>query len=183
LSKPRTTIAYWPFKSVSLPLPHAEGLAVTMKVTPLLATPPTVTTTLPTVAPLGTGATILVLLQLVGVASVPLNATVLVPCVDPKPAPTIVTKVPTGPEVGDRLVMLGPEPEITPILYVGELAAFGPAALESVTVTAKVIVPAVVGVPERAPAELSDRPSAGSPNAVHVSVPVPPEAVKVNENC
>ena len=44
-----------------------------------LATPPTVTTTLPVVAPVGTGATMLVELQLVGVAAVPLNATVLVP--------------------------------------------------------------------------------------------------------
>ena len=53
--------------------------AVTVKVTPLLARPPTVTTTGPVVAPAGTGATIDVLLQLVGVAAVPLNVTVLVP--------------------------------------------------------------------------------------------------------
>jgi hypothetical protein len=45
----------------------------TVKLTPLLATPPTVTTTLPVVAPDGTGATMLVALQLVGVAAVPLN--------------------------------------------------------------------------------------------------------------
>ncbi len=46
---------------------------------PLLAKPPTVTTTLPVVAPDGTEATIEVALQLVGVAVVPLNVTVLVP--------------------------------------------------------------------------------------------------------
>ena len=46
---------------------------------PLLATPLTVTTTLPVVAPVGTGAVILVALQLVGVAAVPLKVTVLVP--------------------------------------------------------------------------------------------------------
>src|SRR5438552_7555738 len=80
---------------------------VTVKLTPLLATPPTVTTTFPVVAPLGTGATILVALQLVGVAAVPLNVTVLVPCVVPKFAPVIVTDAPTNPDVGFRLAMLG----------------------------------------------------------------------------
>jgi hypothetical protein len=51
----------------------------TVKLTPLLATPPTVTTTFPVVAPAGTFAVILVALQLVGVADVPLKSTVLVP--------------------------------------------------------------------------------------------------------
>ena len=46
------------------------GAVETVKLTPLLATPPTVTTTLPVVAPVGTGATIEVALQLVGVAAV-----------------------------------------------------------------------------------------------------------------
>ncbi len=52
----------------------------------------------------------LVALQLVTVAAVPLNVTVLVPFVDPKFVPVIVTAVPTGPELGDRLVMLGCAP-------------------------------------------------------------------------
>jgi hypothetical protein len=78
-----------------------------VKLTPLLTTPPTVTTTFPVVAPKGTGTVMLVALQLVGVAVVPLNVTVLVPCVVPKPVPVIVTDVPTGPEVGVRLVILG----------------------------------------------------------------------------
>ena len=52
---------------------------VTVKVTPLLATPPTVTTTLPVVAPLGTGAAMLEALQLVGAVAMPLNVTVLEP--------------------------------------------------------------------------------------------------------
>ena len=51
----------------------------TVKVTPLLADPPTVTTTDPVVAPEGTGVTMVVALQLVGVAAVPLKVTVLVP--------------------------------------------------------------------------------------------------------
>ena len=80
------------------------GGAVTVNVSPLLARPPTVTTTLPVVAPAGTGTTMLVADQLVGVAVVPLNVTVLVPCVAPKFVPVIVTDVPTGPLVGARLV-------------------------------------------------------------------------------
>src|SRR5256712_299191 len=80
---------------------------VTVKLKPLLATPPTVTTTLPVVAPAGTGTTMLVALQLVAVAAVPLNLTVLDPCVAPKFAPAIVTEVPTNPDVGFKLVMLG----------------------------------------------------------------------------
>src|SRR5215469_12120912 len=85
----------------------AADVVLTVKLTPLLATPPTVTTTLPVVAPAGTGTAMLVALQLVGVAVTPLNVTVLVPCVDPKFMPVIVTAVPTTPEVGLRLVMLG----------------------------------------------------------------------------
>ena len=54
-------------------------LGVTVKVTPLLACPFTVTTTGPVVAAAGTGAEMLVALQLVGVAVVPLKVTVLVP--------------------------------------------------------------------------------------------------------
>src|SRR5204863_3263667 len=46
-------------------------------------------------------------LQLFGVAAVPLKATVLVPCVAPKFAPVIVTAVPTGPDVGLRVVIDG----------------------------------------------------------------------------
>ena len=69
----------------------------------LLATPPTVTTTFPVIAPFGTGIAMLAAPQLVGVPTVPLNATVLVLCVEPKFTPEIVTGVPTGP---DRVEML-----------------------------------------------------------------------------
>jgi hypothetical protein len=49
-----------------------------------------------------------VLLQLViEVATVPLNFTVLVPCVVPKFVPVIVTEAHTAPEVGERLVIVG----------------------------------------------------------------------------
>jgi hypothetical protein len=67
----------------------------TMNGTPLLAMPPTVTTTFPDVAPAGTGTTMLVALQFVGVATVSLKVTVLVPWVEPKFEPEIVTEVPT----------------------------------------------------------------------------------------
>lgn len=50
-----------------------------VKLTPLLAAPPTVATILPVVAPLGTGTVMLISLQLVGTAVVPLNLTVLTP--------------------------------------------------------------------------------------------------------
>lgn len=51
----------------------------TVKLRPLLAAPPTDTTTFPVVAPFGTAATISPSLQLVAVAAVPLNLTVLEP--------------------------------------------------------------------------------------------------------
>ena len=79
----------------------------TVKFAPLLGMPPTVTTTLPEEALKGTGATMLVALQLVGVATVPLKVTVLVPWEEPKFVPVMVTEVPTGPEVGFKFVMLG----------------------------------------------------------------------------
>ena len=63
---------------------------------------------MPVVAPVGTGAVMLVLDQLVGVAVAPLKLTVLVPCVAPKLAPVITTEVPAAPEVGERLVIAGP---------------------------------------------------------------------------
>src|SRR6266849_4925670 len=83
------------------------GAVVTVKATPLLATPARVTTTLPVVAPVGTGAMMLVALQLVGVAGVPLKVTVVLLWLAPKFAPAIVTEVLTGPEAGLKLVMLG----------------------------------------------------------------------------
>lgn len=55
------------------------GGGVTVKVRPLLATPLTVTTTLPVVAPAGTVTLMLLAVQLEAVASVPLNVTVLFP--------------------------------------------------------------------------------------------------------
>src|SRR6059036_3203051 len=99
--------------------PLMFGVGSTVKLTPLLGTPLTVTTTLPVLAPLGTVATMDVALQLVAVALVPLNVTVLVPCVEPKFVPVIVTDVPTAPEVGDSPLMfgLGNTAKLTPLLF------------------------------------------------------------------
>ena len=111
---------------------------VTVKFTPLLITPPTVTRTFPVVAPAGTGATMLVAVQLVGVAVVPLNLTVLVPCVAPKLAPVIVTELPVKPDVGFRPVILGPGEvtvKLTPLL----------ATPPTVTATFPVVAPAGTG--------------------------------------
>jgi len=83
------------------------GGEFTVKLMPLLATPPTVKTTLPVVAPAGTGAMIFVALQLVDVAAVPLKVTELVPCDDPKAVPVIEIDMPTDPEVGFKPVIMG----------------------------------------------------------------------------
>ena len=77
----------------------------TVKEVPLLARPFAVTITFPLAAPFGTSTTIVVAFQVVGVAAVPLKVTVPVPCEVPKSVPVMVTEVPTGPEVGLRLVM------------------------------------------------------------------------------
>src|SRR5215813_10096482 len=81
----------------------------TVNTTPLLATPFTVTTTFPGPnGAWGTPALITLSLQLaMAVAGFPLNVTVLVPSVEPKFAPVIVTVVPWYPERGDKLLMLG----------------------------------------------------------------------------
>src|SRR5438445_8225287 len=113
------------------------GVGNTVNVTPLLATPLTVTTTLPVVAPAGTGTTMLVADQLVGVAVVPLNFTVLVPCVAPKLVPVIVIEAPTAPLVGASDVMLGVGNTVNPT----PLLATPP----TVTTTLPVVAPAGTG--------------------------------------
>jgi hypothetical protein len=78
-----------------------------VKFTPLLAWPDTVTITFPVIVPLGTVDVMLDGPQAVTEAVVPLNCTVLVPWVDPKFVPVIVTEAPTAPELGERLVIVG----------------------------------------------------------------------------
>src|SRR5579863_4980635 len=76
----------------------------TVNGTPLLVLPPAATVTFPVVAPVGTGAVMLVLLEDVGVALVPLNANV---SDEPKFVPKTVTLAPTGPTFSDKPEMLG----------------------------------------------------------------------------
>jgi len=154
------------------------GGGVTVKFIPLLATPPTVTTTLPVVAPAGTAATMLVVLQLAGVAATPLNFTVLVPCTAPKFAPLMVTDVPTTPDVGFRLVMLGGDevtvkfipllatpPTVTTTFPVVAPAGAGTTMLVALqlpgvpAVPLKVAVPAPCVVPKFVPAMVTDVPT------------------------
>jgi hypothetical protein len=66
------------------------GAGITVKVKPLLGTPPTVTTTGPVVAPAGTEVIMLVALQFEIAAIVPLNITVLEPTEAPKFVPVMV---------------------------------------------------------------------------------------------
>lgn len=85
-----------------------SGEPGTVNDAPVLATPLTVTTTLPVVAPDGTVATMDVSLQLVmEVAGVPLKATVLVPWVAPKFVPEIVTNAPTAPVFVESVLIVG----------------------------------------------------------------------------
>ena len=91
-----------------------------MNAGPLLAFPDTVTTTGPLVAPAGTVVEMLVSLQLVGVAVVPLKVTVLDPWVSRKYEPLIVTLWPTDAAFGVTVVMLGDgvTVKVTPLLAV-----------------------------------------------------------------
>lgn len=153
-----------------------------MKIAGLLGTPPTITTTGPVVTPFGTATEMLVALQHVehGVAGVPLNVTVLDPCDAPKFAPLIVTVVPMGPEIGERLVMPGPDPaaKATPLLCAPDtvttmfpaVAPLGtgtviPVALQHVghgvaNVPLNVIVLVPCAVPKLVPAIVTEVPAA-----------------------
>ena len=107
------------------------GVAKTVKLTPPLATPPVVTTTLPVVAPVGTVTVMLVALQFVHVAATPLKVTV--PC-EPKFVPVMVTALPTGPAVALKLVItgVGRTVNVTALLT----------AVPTVTITLPVVAPA-----------------------------------------
>jgi hypothetical protein len=82
----------------------------------------------------------LVATQLVGVAAVPLNVTVLVPCDAPKFTPVTVTEVPTGPDSGLRLLMVG---GAIPVPLSG--IASGTISMLSGMLTAPVRLPAAAG--------------------------------------
>jgi hypothetical protein len=111
-----------------------------------LATPPTVTTIVPVVVPSGTVVTILVAPQLETVAKNPSKVTVLVPWLEPKFAPEIVTGVPTLAQSGETLPIPGPGEvtvKLTPLLV-------GP----KLTVTRPVVAPTGTGTINSVSAEL-----------------------------
>jgi hypothetical protein len=82
------------------------GAAITVKLAPLVAVPPAVTTSIgPVVAPLGTVVVIVVSFTTVNAGwLVPLKRTALAPV---KPLPVSVTAVPTGPLVGAKALNVG----------------------------------------------------------------------------
>ncbi|HEX3819915.1 MAG TPA: hypothetical protein VHW45_06270 [Candidatus Sulfotelmatobacter sp.] len=101
-----------------------EIAGVTVKLLPLLAKPPIVTTTFPVVAAGGTVTSIAFATQFVTFAGVPLNVTVLLPCVEPKVVPLRVTAVPTAPCVGDKLWIAGVTVKFTPLLTLAPTFTF-----------------------------------------------------------
>src|SRR4051812_18635381 len=108
----------------------------TVKLLPLLLIPATLTTTLPVVAPEGTLTAMLVPFHDVAVAMVPLNFTVLVPCVPPKLVPVMVTGADTAPDVTERLVMLGGTVKLIPLLDTPPITTVtGPVVAPTGTVT------------------------------------------------
>lgn len=81
------------------PVIVGDAPTVTLKTGPVLATPPTVTTTFPVVAPNGTCTTMHVGFHNEGDAKVPLNVTEFpLPSPEPKFVPEMITVVFTGPE-------------------------------------------------------------------------------------
>jgi hypothetical protein len=108
----------------------------TAKTIPLLLAFPKLTVMGPVDAPAGTGTTMVLFVQLVGVAEVPLNCTMPPDELAPKLEPVMVTGVPGGPEVGEIVLMFGATVKTTALL------AF-PAA---VTTTGPLVAPAGTGV-------------------------------------
>jgi len=88
--------------------PEIEGVGRTLKLDELVTvTPLVVTEIVPSVAPAGTEVVILIAVEAVTTANVPLNLTMLFDGVVLKFVPEIVTIVPTAPSVGSKLVMVG----------------------------------------------------------------------------
>ena len=128
------------------------GGTTTVKFTPLLASVPTVTTTFPVLAPVGTAATMLVGLQLLGVAAVPLNVTVLLPCVVPKFVPVMVIGVATAPDVGFTVVMFGATVNAAPLPALPETVTTTlPVVAAAGTLTVMLVAFQLVAVPADAP--------------------------------
>ena len=115
--KPEPVIVTWaPAAPVFGDTLVMAGVGRTVNSTGLLFAPDIVTTTLPVVAPDGTMTEILVGLQFVAVAAMPLNVTVLLPCAVSKPLPRIATMAPTGPAAGVKPVTISGTVKLAPLL-------------------------------------------------------------------
>ena len=89
----------------------------------------------------------LVALQLVGVAVVPLNVTVLPPCVAPDVVPLIVIDVATAPGLGERLFIFGFTVKVTLLLAEPlTVTTTGPVVAEAGTGAITLLAPHEVGV-------------------------------------
>jgi hypothetical protein len=114
-----TLVLFQPF---ALGLGEAEAViaraATAVNATELLADPPTVTTidSEPMTAPLGTVATICVVVQLLAEAAAPPKVIALLPWLLPNPLPLIVTFFPIGCVVGLSEVMCGRTLKLIPLL-------------------------------------------------------------------
>jgi hypothetical protein len=132
----------------------------TVKLLPLVAVrAPTATVIFPVVAASGTGTTIFVVVADVGVAVVPLNLTTLLTSVVLKLVPVIVTGVPAGPLVGEKLVIVGGETVKLPLLVPVELPTvivILPVVALRGTVTISFVVVADVGVAAAVPLNLTE---------------------------
>lgn len=101
-----------------------SGAGVTVKLLALFVVPTALLMPMtPVVAPAGTVAVITPLVTTVNADATPLNFTKFV---EKKFAPLIVTSVPTGPEPGEKLVIVGAEPGLMFVVSVSVLfAVFG----------------------------------------------------------
>ena len=128
------------------------------------------------VAPAGTGAVMLVALQLVGVAVIPLNVTVLAPCAAPKPVPAMLTEAPAGPDVGVSPAMMGITAKAKPLLGAAEFTMTGPEVAPVGTVTTMLLGLQLTGIPFT-PLKLTEPVIGPKPVPLIVSdVPQAPEA-------
>jgi hypothetical protein len=85
--------------------------------TPLLGYPPTVTTTAPDAAVVGTVALMLVADHALTNAATPLKLTLLLPCVLPNAVPEMVTTCPGRPLAGLNPVISGRIENVAPLLF------------------------------------------------------------------
>jgi hypothetical protein len=116
------------------------GGRMTTKLVPLVAVPAGLVTVMgPVVAPAGTVAVICVLLLTVKAAAMPLKRTSVVPA---KFVPVMVTEVPTGPDAGEKLVMVGDRMTTKLVLLVavppGPVTLMGPVVAPTGTVAVMV---------------------------------------------